>query len=173
MIILCTLCILPRRLLAVKPPMCAGCKAEVMARNPTRVKGQKHRWLWEQTTKSGECVSVDQTESRTPGFIGVMREFICKERYTCAPICVDHFSNLTYTHLQRSTSLEDTLATFRVFETTITLIMVVLLTRDSSIDWDRIRRSSFAELTHTGRIEKPKNAFGVRKTKEEMYYYMI
>ena len=116
MILLCTLCILPRRLLAVKPPMCAGCKAGVMARNPTRVKGQKHRWLWEQTTKSGECVSVDQTESRTPRFIGVMREFICKERYTCAPICVDHFSNLTYTHLQRSTSLEDTLATFRAFE---------------------------------------------------------
>ena len=87
-----------------------------MTRKPTRVKGQKSNGLWKQTTKPGECMSVDQTESRTPGFIGVMRGFICKQRYTCATIFVDHFSDHTYTHLQRSTSLQDILAAFRVYE---------------------------------------------------------
>ena len=78
MVLLCTLRILPRRLLAVKPPMCVGCKAGAMTRKPTRVKGQEHRGLSKQTTKPGVCVLVDQTESRTPGFIGVMRGFLCK-----------------------------------------------------------------------------------------------
>ena len=113
MISLCTLRILPRRLLTVRPPMCAGCKTGAMTRKLTRVKGQKSKGLWKQTTKPSECVSVDQTESRTPGFIGVMRGFLCKQRYTCATIFVDHFSDRTYTHLQRSTSLQDTLAAFR------------------------------------------------------------
>ena len=80
MILLCTLRILSRRLLTVKPPMCAGCKAGAMTRKPTRVKGKNSKGLWKQTTKPGECVSVDQTESRTPGFIGVMRGFLCKQR---------------------------------------------------------------------------------------------
>ena len=78
MILLCTLRILPRRLLKVKPPICAGCKAGAMTRKLTKVKGQKIKGLWKQTTKPGEYTSVDQTESRTPGFIGVMRGFLCK-----------------------------------------------------------------------------------------------
>ena len=45
-----------------------------------------------------------------------MRGFICKQRYACATICLDHFSDHTYTHLQRSTSLQDTLAAFRAYE---------------------------------------------------------
>ena len=116
MILLCTLCILPRRLFKVKPPMCVGCKAGAMIRKPTKVKGQKFKGLWKQTTKPGEYTSVDQTISRTPGFIGVIRGFLCKQRYTCATIFVDHFSDHTYTHIQRSTSLQDTLAAFRAYE---------------------------------------------------------
>ena len=116
MILLCTLRILPRRLLTVKPPMCAGCETGDMTQKPTKAKGKKIKGLWKQTTKPGECVSVDQTESRTPGFIGVIRGFLCKQIYTYSTIFVDQFSDHTYTHLQRSISLQDTLAAFRVYE---------------------------------------------------------
>ena len=37
---------------------------------------------------------------------------------------------------------------------TITLIMIVLLTSDSSIHWDESRLSAFTELTQIGRTEK-------------------
>ena len=56
---------------------------------------------------------------------------------------------------------------------TITLIIVVLLTRDSSIHWDRSRQSVFAALAHTDRTGKRKNAFEIRKTKAERYYYIL
>ena len=47
-------------------------------------------------------MSVDQLESRTPGFIGVMRGFVTKIRYTIATIFIDHFSDLSYVHIQTS-----------------------------------------------------------------------
>ena len=64
----------------------------------------------------GECVSMDQIESRTPGFIGVLRGFISKKRYTCATIFVDHYSGFTYVHLQTSTNMDETLKTKVAFE---------------------------------------------------------
>ena len=57
MILLCTLRILPRRLLIVRPPMCAGCKAGAMTRKSTRVKGQKSKGLWKQTTNGWDSRS--------------------------------------------------------------------------------------------------------------------
>ena len=50
----------------------------------------------------GDCVSVDQLESRTPGFIGVMREVVIKRRYTCSTIFINHVSDLSYIHMQKS-----------------------------------------------------------------------
>ena len=87
-----------------------------MCRLPWRVKGKKNKGVLKTVTKPGECVSVDQTESRTPGFIGIMRGFLTKQRYTCATVFVDHYSDFTYTHLQRSTSMSDTLEAKNSFE---------------------------------------------------------
>ena len=57
------LCILPHKLLKVRPPVCAACKYGAMTKRPTRVKGDKNKGQLHQATKAGECVSVDQMES--------------------------------------------------------------------------------------------------------------
>ena len=75
---------LPRNLLKVRPPMCAFCKVGSMTRRPWRVKGKKNRGYLRKVKAPGDCVSVDQLESRTPKFIGAMRGFATKRRYTCA-----------------------------------------------------------------------------------------
>ena len=70
--ILMMLGILPKKLLTVKTPMCASCKEKKMTKKPVRVKGSKKRNKLKEVFSPGECVSVDQLESRTPGFIGVL-----------------------------------------------------------------------------------------------------
>ena len=116
MTLLIILGILPRKLLKVRPPVCAAYKYDAMTKEPTRVKGDKNKGQLYQATKAGECVSVDQMISRTPGFIGMMRGFITKQRYTCATIFVDHHSDLSFTHLQKSTNMEETLKALAAFE---------------------------------------------------------
>ena len=117
MILLCDLRILPRRLLLVKPLMCTSCKSGSMTRLPWRVKGKKNKRVLKTVTKPGEYVSIDKTESHIPGFIGMMRGFLPKQRYTCATVFVDHYSDFTYNHLQRSTNMNDTLEAKTAFET--------------------------------------------------------
>ena len=45
-----------------------------------------------------------------------MAGFLTKDRYTCATVCVDHNSNLSYVHFQKSTSAKDTLEVKESFE---------------------------------------------------------
>ena len=58
------------------------------------------------------CVSIDQQESRTSGYIDVHRGFMTKQRYTCATVFVDHYSDLKFTYLQKTLSVQDTFAAF-------------------------------------------------------------
>ena len=46
----------------------------------------------------------------------MMRVSLTKQRYTCATVFVDHYSDFTFTHLQRSTSMIDTIAAKNDFE---------------------------------------------------------
>ena len=85
MINLMELGILPHKLLKIRPPMCACCKIGAMTKQRRRVKGGKYKNM-RKANAPGECVSMDQIESRTLGFIGVLRGFITKKRYTCATI---------------------------------------------------------------------------------------
>ena len=54
--------------------------------------------------------------SRTPGLIAQMVGFLTKNRYTCATVFVDHNSNLSYVHFQKSTSAKYTLEAKEAFE---------------------------------------------------------
>ena len=54
--------------------------------------------------------------SRTPGLIAQMAGFITKDRYTCATVFVDHNSNLSCVHFQKSTSAKYTLKAKEAFE---------------------------------------------------------
>ena len=87
-----------------------------MTRRPWRVKGKKNRGQLRKVKSPGDCVSVDQLESRTPGFIGVMRGFVTRRRYTSATIFIDHFSDLSYVHMQKSLTVEETILAKQVFQ---------------------------------------------------------
>ena len=69
-----------------------------------------------QPTKPGDCVSVDQMISSTPGFIAQMTGRLTTKRYKCATVYVDHVSRCGCVHLQQSTSAEDTLKGKEAFE---------------------------------------------------------
>ena len=114
--------LLPKYLAKVEPPMCASCAFGKATRRPWRVKGKQG-----QTTGlvpimgSGACVSVDQLESPTPGFIGQMKGILTTKRYRVATIFVDHHSQLTFAYLQFSTGAEETVQAKRAFEAYATL----------------------------------------------------
>ena len=53
---------------------------------------------------------------RTLGLIAQMAGFLNKYRYTCVTVFVDHNSNLSYVHFQKSTSAKYTLEAKEAFE---------------------------------------------------------
>jgi len=91
--------LLPQYLLTVNPPICTSCKAGSMTKRPWRDRGIKNKRQIKVVNKPGHCVSVDQIESQTPGFCGVLRGFITKRRYTFVTIFTDHYSRFSYIHL--------------------------------------------------------------------------
>ena len=64
----------------------------------------------------GAVVSVDQLESSTPGFIGQLKGWLTRQRYSCATIFVDQYSDLTFVYLQCSTNADETLDAKEAFE---------------------------------------------------------
>jgi hypothetical protein len=69
-----------------------------------------------QITKPGDCVSVDQLESTTLGLIAQLKGRPTVRRYRTATIFVDHFSGLSYVHLQKTTNAEDIVEAKEAFE---------------------------------------------------------
>jgi hypothetical protein len=61
-------------------------------------------------------VSVDQLKSPVPGFVGQNKGYFFCKRYKVATIFVDHFSRLSFVHLQESTKGPETLLAKRAFE---------------------------------------------------------
>ena len=115
--IMALLGILPKKLANVKPPVCAGCIYGGMTRKAWRSKPHKDgpRKIFK-ASEAGECVSVDQMESTVPGLMAQLKGRITRQRYTCATIFVDHYSDLSYVHLQRSLSSNETVDAKRSFE---------------------------------------------------------
>ena len=105
----------PQRLASCWVPQCQSCLYGKATRRPWRTKGQTSNIRT--VTKPGECVSVDQLESPVAGFIGQNKGFFFRKRYKVATIFVDHFSRLSFVHLQESTKGEETLLAKRAFET--------------------------------------------------------
>jgi hypothetical protein len=109
--------ILPSRLAKCRMPICQSCMFGKLTRRAWRSKVQRstdNKILEAQAP--GVCVSVDQLESPLPGFVGQMKSIYTRKRYKVATIFVDHFSNLSFVHLQGSTSSEDTVKAKHEFE---------------------------------------------------------
>ena len=92
--------ILPKCLATCQVPLCTSCLFGKATKRPWRGKTPINKMEKETITHPGQCVSVDQLESSTPGLIAQMRGIPTKARYKVATVFVDHFSGLSYVHLQ-------------------------------------------------------------------------
>lgn len=107
---------LPSRLKECRVPKCSACLYGKMTRRPKRTKGGTRQIGSETVTRPGDCVSVDQLESSTLGLIGHMKGTPTTQRYKCATVYVDHFSRLSFVHLQKTLSSDDTVQSKMAFE---------------------------------------------------------
>ena len=105
----------PRRLARCPSPMCAACKYGKATRKAWRTKA-KSRHTVKTVNAPGECVSVDQLESRVVGFVAQLKGKLTKGRYRIATVFVDHYSRLGYVHLQKDSTSAETLKAKKAFE---------------------------------------------------------
>ena len=66
--------------------------------------------------KPGECVSVDQLISKTPGLIAQVKGWLTRQRYLAATVFADHASGLSYVHVSEGTTAEETIEAKQAFE---------------------------------------------------------
>ncbi len=107
---------LPRRFLRCRLPMCASCLYGKATRKPWRSRSTNNNDESDRPTAPGQCISVDQLISPTPGFIAQMSGKLTTQRYTCATVFVDQYSSFSYVWVQRTTSVDDTLKGKHAFE---------------------------------------------------------
>jgi hypothetical protein len=108
--------ILPRRLSSVQPPECAGCIFGATNKRKRRTKSSPSQVKTVVITGPGDCVSVDQLESSTPGFVAQLKGVLTKRRYTCATVFVDHYLRLGYVHMQQQLTSDETVEAKHAFE---------------------------------------------------------
>ena len=105
---------IPKRLIKVKPPFCAGCAFGGMTKQPSRHKGEKkHIFV---ATKPGEVVSIDQLESTELGFVAQAKGRLTLKRYRYATVFVDHYSRLKFIHFHDKLTGLETINAKRSFE---------------------------------------------------------
>ena len=107
--------IIPKKLTKCENVVCPACMYGKQKRRPWRLKGETAKSI-RPVTKPGECISVDQLISGTPGLVAQMTGRLTTSRYKVATIFVDHFSGLDYVHVQESTSAIDTIEAKQEFE---------------------------------------------------------
>ena len=90
--------ILPKKWAKGDIPICTICLYGKATRRPWRTKPKKDSQenKLRTATEPGQCISVDQLESRTPGLIAQVKGWLTKMRYQAATIFLDHFSSLSY-----------------------------------------------------------------------------
>jgi hypothetical protein len=93
---------IPKRLVNVRAPRCAGCLFGAMTKVLWRGKEHKSEHTVFVTTKPGECVSVDHLISTERGFFGQAKGTLTKTCYKNATIFVNHYSRLIFVYLMTS-----------------------------------------------------------------------
>jgi GAG-pre-integrase domain len=107
--------ILPSSIAKCKIPVCQACLYGMMTKKPWRTRAIP-KPMSIAITEPGDCVSVDQLESRLPGLLGQLKGIPTKARYKVATVFVDHISDLTFIHLQQTTNAMEALEAKRQFE---------------------------------------------------------
>ncbi len=107
----------PKRLHKIMDPKCAACMFGQSTKRPWRTKTKPNAiGTLTKIEKPGDCVSVDQMVSPVPGLIAQIKGFPTKERYNAATIFVDHYSDLTFCHLQPNLKANETIYAKEAFE---------------------------------------------------------
>ena len=107
---------LPARLASCSKPECASCRFGRATKVAWRVKGSQNLSHIKTCTSPGQCVSVDQLESTSPGFIAQLKGSLTRTRYRYVTVFTDHFSDLSYVHLQKTITSAETLEAKDAFE---------------------------------------------------------
>ena len=107
---------LQRKLATCDIPVCTSCMYGKATKSPWRSKNSKNQVEANKPSRPGECISVDQLISQSPGLISQMRGRPTHQRYTCASVYVDQFTDYTFTFLQKTTTAEETIEEKRLFE---------------------------------------------------------
>ena len=107
---------LPKRLLKCDTPVCTACMFGKATRRPWRTKHEKNQEKPTRPTMAGQCISVDQMISPTPGLVAQMIGRPTHKRYTCATVYVDQHTDYTFIYLQKSTTASETIQGKEQFE---------------------------------------------------------
>jgi hypothetical protein len=107
--------LLPSSIAKCKIPVCQACLFGMMTKRPWRTKSVP-KPMSKVITEPGDCISVDQLESKTPGLLGQLKGIPTKARYRVATIFVDHISDFTFVHMQQTTNASETLEAKNQFE---------------------------------------------------------
>jgi hypothetical protein len=67
-------------------------------------------------TAPGQIISVDQMQSAVPGMVGQIKGTPTRQRYHHVTVFVDQFSGLSFVHLQKTCTGEETLDVKMAFE---------------------------------------------------------
>jgi hypothetical protein len=114
LIILAQQGLIPKKLAQCRIPKCPGCLYGKAHRKPWRTKAQPKKV--KVATKPGEIVSVDQMQSTTPGLVPQAKGKLTSKCYRYATVFADHYSDLTYVHLQENITSEETVQAKQSFE---------------------------------------------------------
>ena len=96
-------------------PACSACMFAKAKRKRWRDR-PRNSYEKIECTNPGECVSVDQMVSPTPGLVAQMTGNLTIKRYRYATVYVDQATRLGYVHLQKTADVEETLEGKRAFE---------------------------------------------------------
>ena len=108
--------LLPKKLAHSRIPLCSGCAYGKATKKPWRTKAKAEKTPKVSITKPGDCISMDQLESSTPGLVAQLKGIPTKARYCAATVFVDHYSGLAFVYLQRTLSSEETVQAKHAFE---------------------------------------------------------
>ena len=108
--------LIPSKFVHVDPPKCPSCLYGKQTKRPWRTKAKPSPIGGHKPAHPGECVSVDQLISKTPGLIAQVKGWLTKKRYQAATVFADHASGLTYVHVSEGTTADETLEAKAAFE---------------------------------------------------------
>ena len=98
-----------------KIPVCSACLYAKATRKKWRDKGQS-KYVKRKITIPGQCVSVDQMVSPTPGLVAQISGKLTTKRYKYVTIFVDQATKMGHTYLQSTATADETILAKRAFE---------------------------------------------------------